>query len=99
MAKGKIYKESKTAMQSGRAKTHQWTLDFQPIHPPHRDPLMGWVSAQDTNHEVKLHFENLEAAKLYCDHKGIEYTVLPDKTSSPLTPKTYSDNFCHTKRR
>ncbi len=40
----RIYKPAKTAMQSGRAKTKNWVLDFEPASPREIEPLMGWTS-------------------------------------------------------
>ena len=39
----RIFKPAKNAMQSGRAKTREWQLDYE----EHRaiEPLMGWTPA------------------------------------------------------
>ena len=41
----RIYKPSKTAMQSGFANTKAWVLDFEPEQPREVEPLMGWTSS------------------------------------------------------
>ncbi len=70
-----IYQPSKTAMQSGRAKTDSWTLEFEPATPSRIDPLMGWTSSDDTRQQLKLNFESLEAACGYCDKHEIAYRI------------------------
>ena len=43
----RIYKPSKTAMQSGQANTKAWVLDFELEQPRRVEPLMGWTSSGD----------------------------------------------------
>ena len=62
MALARIYRPAKTAMQSGRAKTRKWVLEYEPTSRRDPDPLMGWSSARDTLNEVQLHFDTLEEA-------------------------------------
>ena len=65
MALARIYRPAKTAMQSGRAKTHKWVLEYEPASRRDPDPLMGWSSARDTLNEVQLRFDTLEEALAY----------------------------------
>ncbi len=44
----RIFKPAKTAMQSGRAKTSRWVLEFEAEAARRIDPLMGWTSADET---------------------------------------------------
>ena len=37
----RIFKPAKNAMQSGRAKTREWQLDYEPEQPRAIEPLMG----------------------------------------------------------
>ena len=62
MALARIYRPAKTAMQSGRAKTRKWVLEYEPATRRDPDPLMGWSSARDTLNEVQLRFDTLEEA-------------------------------------
>ena len=41
----KIYRPAKTAMQSGKAKTHLWILEFDQDVPRTIDPMMGYTSS------------------------------------------------------
>ena len=41
----RIYKRPKNAMQSGKALTDQWILDFVPAEAKKADPLMGWAGS------------------------------------------------------
>ena len=52
MARVRIYRPTKTAMQSGIASTRRWVLEYEPATPREPDPLMGWASAGDTLNEV-----------------------------------------------
>ena len=37
----RIFRPARTAMQSGKAKTHDWMLEFEPADARRQDPLMG----------------------------------------------------------
>ena len=93
----RIYKPSKTAMQSGRANTKAWVLDFEPQEPRQVEPLMGWTSSGDMNQEVRLRFDSKEEAIAYCERHGIAYQVFEDKPPS-RRGISYSDNFAFNRR-
>jgi hypothetical protein len=88
----RIYQRIKNAMQSGRAKVGQWTLEFEPAEAKRPDPLTGWAGSGDTKEQVKLTFPTLEAAQDYARHHGIAFHVVPGHTRS-LKLQTYADNF------
>jgi len=92
MARARIYRPTKTAMQSGTAKTRKWVLDYEPATPREPDPLMGWASAGDTLNEVHLRFDTLEEAVAFVKKHGIDYDVIEPRQSS-IRPKSYADNF------
>jgi NADH dehydrogenase (ubiquinone) Fe-S protein 4 len=43
----KIYKPTKTTMQSGKGKTKQWKIDWDTLQGAGRweNPLMGWAAS------------------------------------------------------
>jgi NADH dehydrogenase ubiquinone Fe-S protein 4 len=89
----RIYKPAKTAMQSGRAKTHLWVLEYEPASPKDVDPLMGWTGSSDMKaDELRLKFESREAAIDYATRHGIAYRV-EDQHERRVRPKSYADNF------
>ena len=91
MRKAKIYKPTKTAMQSGMRNTKNWLLKFDTLNTD-IDPLMGWVSSKDTMSEVKLEFSTKDAAINYAKKNNINYSVIePQKRK--LIKKSYTDNF------
>ena len=92
MSKAKIYKPSKTSMQSGRAKTANWILEFTRKAPAIPDPLMGWQSCGDTQTQVKIPFATKEAAIQYAQKHSVDYQVIKPQTRK-LNIKTYADNF------
>ena len=91
MARARIYRPAKNAMQSGRAKTRLWVLEFVSTERD-IDPLMGWTGSTDTNPQVKLQFESKEAAVAYATKHGIDFQLVEPKTPRPLL-KAYADNF------
>ena len=92
MAQARIYRPSKTAMQSGRAKTREWLLVYETASPRTPDPLMGWSSARDTLNEVKMRFPTLNEAVAFAEKHGLQYTVIEPHARTPKA-KSYADNF------
>ena len=91
MKKAKIYKPTKTAMQSGMRNTKNWLLEFDTLNTG-INPLMGWESSKDTMSEVKLEFLSREQAINYAKKNNINYYVVePQKRK--VIKKSYSDNF------
>ena len=88
----RIFQRPKNAMQSGRARTDEWVLEFEQSEARKPDPLMGWTGSSDTQAQVVLTFETLAAAKAYADKYGIAARVhaTPPKT---LKIQAYADNF------
>lgn len=92
MARARIYRPAKNAMQSGRARTRLWVLEFEPSAARKVEPLMGWTSSPDTRTQLNLRFESKEAAIAYAERNGIDYQVSEPKSPRPLL-KAYADNF------
>jgi len=88
----RIYQLPKNALQSGKALTDTWTLEFAPAEAKKPDPLTGWAGSGDTQQQVKLSFPDAEAAQAYAERYGISYSVVktPPKT---LKIQAYADNF------
>lgn len=97
--RARIYQPSKTAMQSGQAKTHQWVLEFAPSAPRELDPLMGWTGSSDTQSQVRMAFDSREAALDYARRHGIEAVVLrPRPRKHNVRPTGYAENFAPNRR-
>lgn len=90
----KIYKPSKTSMQSGRRAGSQWVLEYELTSARTPEPLMGWVSSEDTLNQVQLRFECAEDAVAFAEDNGWDYIVLPERTRR-VKPRNYSDNFIY----
>jgi hypothetical protein len=88
----RIFKPSRTAMQSGKAKSEHWVLVYEPEAPLSIEPLMGYTSSGDMLRQIKLSFDSKEEAIAYAERNGIPYQVLVDHEASP-TLQSYSDNF------
>jgi hypothetical protein len=89
----RIYRPSKTAMQSGKAKTNDWVLVFEPQSALRSDPLMGWTQSSDmASSEVVLSFDTKEEAVRYAEHHGIAFQLLESKAPKRII-KAYADNF------
>ena len=90
--RARIYRPTKNAMQSGRARTKAWILEFEPETAKHPDPLMGWTSSNDMRQQVQLEFDTREEAVNYAEKGAIPYQVFEPHMTTPR-PKSYGDNF------
>ncbi len=92
MTHARIYQKPKNAMQSGRAGTDTWLLEFEPVDPQNADPLMGWAGSADTRRQLRLSFASAAEAQAYAAKKGLVARVeaAPKKV---LKLQAYADNF------
>ncbi|MEM7621142.1 MAG: ETC complex I subunit [Pseudomonadota bacterium] len=88
----RIYKPTKTAMQSGEARTKKWVLDYEPEMPRNVEPLMGWTSSADMNSQIRMTFSTKDEAIAYAKRNGIPYKVFEPKKRKKIK-KSYADNF------
>ena len=88
----RIYQPPKNAMQSGRARSDGWVLEFVPAEAKQPDPLMGWAGSGDMNQQVVLSFVSAAEAQAYAAKHGIEARVIPTPPRK-LKIQAYADNF------
>ena len=91
MKKAKIYKPTKTAMQSGTKKFDKWVIEFI-TDQPGINPLMGWESSTDTSSELKLEFSSKKLAVDYAKKNKINFEIIEPKLRKVIK-KSYADNF------
>jgi ETC complex I subunit conserved region len=70
-----IYKPARSAMTSGKARTRDWKLRFEPRSCPFIEPLMGWTGSDDTLAQVELTFPSAAAAVAYARRQGLHYLL------------------------
>ena len=90
--KAKIYKPSKTAMQSGRSKYNNWVLKFLDQKNQLKDTMMGWNGGSSTVSQIELKFSSKEEAVSYAKKNSIDYEVL-ESSERKVINKSYADNF------
>jgi hypothetical protein len=88
----RIFQRSRNAMQSGKARSEEWVLQFESHRAPLPDPLTGWFGGGDTQSQVTLAFPTLEAAKAYAERYAIAFHLVPP-AEKKLRLQSYADNF------
>ncbi|HET8611405.1 MAG TPA: ETC complex I subunit [Sphingomonas sp.] len=88
----RIYQRIKNNMQSGRAHTRTWILEFETNMPKRPDPLTGWAGSGDTREQVRLTFPTLDEAKAYAERHGLAAHIVPAPVRE-LKIQAYADNF------
>ena len=74
--KAKIYKPSKTAMQSGRSKFNKWVLKISDSKNQIRDTMMGWNGGSNTSSQIQLNFKSKEDAIHYAKSNNIDLSLI-----------------------
>jgi len=90
--KARIFRPAKSAMQSGRAKTKKWILQFEASAAKEHDHLMGWIGSADTQGQVRLRFDTREEAVAFARKHNIDYEI-KNPVERVIRPKSYADNF------
>lgn len=93
----KIYRPAKTAMQSGKANSLRWVLEFESSAGLKPEDLMGWASSVDPSGQVRLSFETQEQAVDFARNHAIPHRVIAPKEPARII-KAYSDNFAFRRR-
>jgi hypothetical protein len=88
----KIHQPAKTTMQSGRAKTKKWVLEYDLTTKRAPEPLIGWVASGDTLNQVKMQFDTVEQAVAHADKMGWTYNIVKPAVRK-VKGRTYLDNF------
>ena len=90
--KVRIFKPSRSVMQSARGRSREWLLEPELETPRRPEPLMGWLGSRDTLNQIRLAFPSAEIAVEFARGRGWDYTV-SDPGPRRIPPKNYSDNF------
>lgn len=93
LAIARIHATPRSAMQSGKARTGHWVLQFAPGEPKKADRLTGWWGSGDMRGQVRLVFSSREAAEAYARANGIPYEVEERQHPAEIKPKSYAENF------
>jgi hypothetical protein len=88
----RIFSPARTAMQSGKAKTGNWVLEFEPEKKKKIDPLMGYTTSGDMKSQIRLVFDTREEAEAYAKKNGIAYRVEVPKEAK-RRQISYAENF------
>ena len=88
----KIYKPSKTAMQSGLGKTKKWLAEYISEVDTVKDSLMGWNSSLDTQSQIKVFFDTKEQAIDWAKKNNYQFYIEEPKVKK-IKSKSYSSNF------
>ncbi len=97
MSDVRIYRPTKTAMQSGRGNTKRWVLEFEGSA-KFIDPLMGWTGSLDTREQVRMRFATKEAAMAFAEKQGLSF-IVQEPHKRRVNPKSYTEKLRSTRLR
>ena len=88
----KIYKPSKSSMQSGQGNTKKWLAEYISDIEQVKDTLMGWNSSLDTKSQIKVFFDTKEQAIEWAKKNNYQFFV-EEPQKRKIKPKAYASNF------
>ncbi len=88
-----IYQNPKSATQSGRKNIGKWYAKFiEEDNVRYRENLMGWISANNTNSQLKYQFASKDLAIKFAQNHNYDY-IIKEAAKTRIKPKSYSANF------
>ncbi len=91
--KVKIFQPAKSAMQSGVKNSKKWLLvPVEENNSRNLSKLMGWVSSNNTNNQLRFEFLDKESAIKFAKDQGYEYHI-EEPNLAIITKKSYTENF------
>ncbi|OEY86693.1 oxidoreductase [Wolbachia pipientis] len=88
----KIYRPTKSAMQSGLGNTKFWHIEVESSNSYYIDSQMGWVGSRDPRKQIVLKFDSLQKAVSFAEKCNTKYIIEMPKNGKRL-PKSYTSNF------
>ena len=88
----RIFKPSKSAMQSGLNNTKKWCLEPLSITPKKRNSVFSWTSVNGTQDQIKIFFNTLEEAVYFAKKNKVNYQVFKPNEKI-IKIKSYANNF------
>ena len=83
----KIYKPTKSSMQSGLGRTKLWLAEYISDSDNVKESLMGWNSSLDTKEQIKIFFDTKEQAIEWSIKNNQQFIVVEPKERK-IKPKT-----------
>jgi hypothetical protein len=88
----KIYKKSKSAMQSGIKNTKKWCIEIMDIKERTVSSTFGWNSSTNTSDQIKIYFDKLDNAITFAKKNNLNFKVFKPNEKNKII-KSYSENF------
>jgi hypothetical protein len=88
-----IYRQAKSAMQSGKLNCKKWLVkSIEEKASRSIDNIMRWVSCDNTQSQIQLEFSNKDDAIEYATKNNFEYEIVEPREVK-IKPKSYAENF------
>jgi hypothetical protein len=85
-------------MQSGRANTRRWVMEFEPSAARVIDRLMGWSGSADTAQQVRMTFTSRDDAVAFAKRNRFDYQI-SEPNEQKMRRKSYAGNFRYQRPR
>ena len=87
-----IFKQPKSAMQSGLNSTKKWCLSNTEVNETFISSKFCWIGSSNPEKQVTIHFESLESAINFAEKNGYIFEI-QKPNDKKLIKKSYAENF------
>ena len=88
-----IYRQAKSAMQSGKKNSKKWLMSFvEESNSRSISSPLSWVGSNDTKTQLQFNFSSKDQAEEFAKSQGYEYEIR-DSFNPIIKPKSYANNF------
>ena len=87
-----IFQPSKSAMQSGIAKSDKWCLSNSQTNESFMNSVFCWTGSSNSEKHLTLFFDTLESAVRYAESQKLDFEII-EKKKRRIIKKSYSRNF------
>lgn len=88
-----IYRQTKSAMQSGKLNAKKWILEPIESHNSRSNTnIMNWVSSNNTKNQLRFEFVNKQDALDFAQQKNFDFEII-EPQEPKIKAKSYAENF------
>ncbi|NBX52834.1 MAG: hypothetical protein EBT63_04220 [Proteobacteria bacterium] len=88
-----IYRQTKSAMQSGKLNTKKWILEpIESQNSRSNNNIMHWVSTDNTKNQLRFEFATKQDAIDFASKKKFDFNII-EPQEPKIKPKSYAENF------
>lgn len=88
-----IYRQTKSAMQSGKFNAKKWIIEpIESDNSRSKNNIMNWVSSDNTKNQLRFEFVSKQDALDFAKNKKFDFEII-EPQEPKIKLKSYAENF------